>query len=83
MSAVSRERLTSAATSDAVAPTYLHSTVGLPPHVFCKSVHGRTVHVMTRRLSHSEGVHRVPLTLHASLPEMGLEVGGYSRRRQG
>ena len=39
-----------------------------------KSVHGRSVHGMIRRPSHSEGVHGVPLILHASRPQMGREV---------
>ena len=40
------------------------------------------VHVMTRRPSNSEGVHRAPLGLDTMRPHMGREVGGRLRRRQ-
>ena len=86
--AVSLERFTSASAVDAVTPTVplldlsACDGCGRLPHVFNKNVHGRTVHDMTRRSSHSEGAHRVPLIIDANRSPMGREVGGHLRRRQ-
>ena len=55
---------------------------GLAPNVFHRNAHGRTVHVTARHRSHSEGVHRVPLILHANRPQIGREIGGHLRRGQ-
>ena len=81
MNAVSRDRFTPAAAVDAVTPTYLRATAA-DFHPTYKNVHGRNVHVMARRPSHSEGVHRVPIIFHASRPSMGLEAGGHLHCRQ-
>ena len=37
---------------------------------------------MTRRPSHPEGVHRVPLILYACRPQMGLAVGHLRQRKR-
>ena len=55
---------------------------GLPPHVLHQNVDGRTIQVKSRRISHLEGVHRVPHILRTNRPGMGLEVGSHLRRRQ-
>ena len=53
--------------------TYLRAT-DADFHSTNSNVHGRSVHDMTRRPSHSEGVHCVPLILNASRSQIGREV---------
>ena len=84
MNAVSGERFTPAAAADVATPTVRICVRRLwtsTPRIH-KIIHCLTVHVRTCRLSHSEGVHRVPLNLHASRPQMGREVDGHLRWRQ-
>ena len=55
---------------------------GLPPHVLLKTSMAVPSTFITRRPSHSEGLHGVPRILHDSHPQMGLEIGGHLSRGQ-
>ena len=55
---------------------------GPPSNVFHEDVHGRSIHMVTRRPLYPKGVQRVPLVLHTRCSQMGLEVRGHLRRRQ-
>lgn len=80
MVAVSRERLTP---TGADTPICLRATdANFHPHVIHQNARGCTAHVMARRPSYPEGVHRVPLILHVRRSQIGLEVDGHLRWRK-
>lgn len=80
INSVSRERMTSAAATDADTPTYLRIEVGHFHPTYSITAPMAMPSILCRGSVPPEGLRRAMLILHARRHQMSLEAGGYLRR---